>query len=59
MLVMTRREGEGVQIGEDVQVYVIEDKKGKLRIGIDAPKTTNIRRLEIEDNRAVIDKYCK
>lgn len=49
MLVMARRDGEGVQIGENIFVYVVEDKHGVLKIGIDAPKEVNIRRLEIED----------
>lgn len=49
MLVVTRRDGEGIQIGEDVYVYVLEDKNGALRIGIDAPKDVNIRRLEVVD----------
>lgn len=49
MLVMTRKKKQGIQIGEDIFVYVVEDKNGGMRIGIEAPKEINIRRLEVED----------
>ena len=49
MLVLTRKAGEGIVIGDDVTIKVIEIKGGGVRIGIDAPKSTKIYRQEIYD----------
>lgn len=47
MLVLTRKVGEGIIIGDDIRVTVVEMKGGGVRIGIDAPKTTKIHRQEV------------
>ena len=47
MLVLTRKPGEGIIIGEDVTIRIIEMKGGGVRIGIDAPKTSKIYRQEV------------
>lgn len=47
MLVLSRRVGEAIQIGEDVQVTVVRIGPGVVRIGIDAPQQMNIVRREI------------
>lgn len=47
MLVLTRKIGEGIVIGDDIRITVIEMKGGGVRIGIDAPRTTKIHRLEV------------
>ena len=47
MLVLTRKVGEGIVIGDDIQITIVEMKGGGVRIGIDAPKTTKIHRLEV------------
>lgn len=47
MLVLTRKEGEGIIIGDDIHITVVELKGGGVRIGIDAPKSTKIHRLEV------------
>ncbi len=49
MLVLTRKPGEGIIIGDDVTIKVIEMKGGGVRIGIDAPKNKKIYRQEIYD----------
>ncbi len=49
MLVLTRKVGEGIIIGDDVSIKVIEIKGGGVRIGIEAPKTCKIYRQEIYD----------
>jgi len=49
MLVLTRKSGEGIVIGDDITVKIIEMKGGAVRIGIDAPKTRKIYRQEIFD----------
>lgn len=49
MLVLTRRIGEGIVIDEDIRVTLLEDRDGKIRIGIEAPKEKKIYRQEIYD----------
>ena len=47
MLVLTRRIGERVLIGDDVEVTVLEVKGDSVRLGIQAPRETRIHRAEI------------
>lgn len=49
MLVLTRKVGEGIIIGDDVKLTVVEIKGGTVRIGIDAPKDKKIYRQELYD----------
>ena len=49
MLVLTRKQGEGILIGDDVTIKVIEVKGGAIRLGIDAPKDKKIYRQEVYD----------
>ena len=51
MLVLTRKHGEAIKIG-DVEVKVLGIKGNRVLIGIDAPKETNIRRAELKDKAA-------
>ena len=48
MLILTRRIGEIIRIGDDVTVTVLEVKGGsQVRIGIEAPKSVPVHREEI------------
>ncbi|MDX2467935.1 MAG: carbon storage regulator CsrA [Acidimicrobiia bacterium] len=47
MLVLTRRPGESIVIGENIVITVIEIKGGQVRIGIDAPREIDVYREEI------------
>ena len=47
MLVLTRRPGESIVVGENIVVTVIEIKGGQVRIGIDAPREVDVYREEI------------
>lgn len=47
MLVLTRRPGESIVIGDDVTVTVLGVTATGVRIGIDAPRDTRIHRSEI------------
>lgn len=49
MLILTRRIGETVKIGNDISVVVLGVKGRQCRIGIDAPKDVDILREEIAD----------
>ena len=47
MLVLTRRPGESIVVGENIVVTVIEIKGGQVRIGVDAPREVAVYREEI------------
>lgn len=47
MLILTRRVGETVMIGDDVTITVLGVKGNQVRIGIKAPKDTPVHREEI------------
>jgi carbon storage regulator len=47
MLVLTRKSGESITIGDDVKVTVLEINAKQVRLGIDAPQDTIVHREEI------------
>ena len=47
MLILTRRVGETVMIGDEVTVTVLGVKGNQVRIGVNAPKTVAVHREEI------------
>ncbi len=47
MLVLTRKKGEGVIIGDDIEIQVIEIRGGAVRIGLNAPRDKKIYRQEV------------
>jgi carbon storage regulator len=47
MLILTRRVGEAVVIGEEVTVTVLGVKGNQVRIGVNAPKSVSVHRDEI------------
>lgn len=47
MLILTRRIGEVLRIGDDVSITILGVKGNQVRIGIDAPKDVAVHREEI------------
>jgi carbon storage regulator len=52
MLVLTRRIGESIQIGKDIEVHIISVEGNQIRIGVDAPKDVLVLRSELSGNSA-------
>lgn len=51
MLILSRRTGETVMIGEDVTVTILGVKGNQVRIGVKAPKNMRVDREEIRERK--------
>ena len=47
MLILTRRVGEAVMIGDEVCITVLDVKGSQVRLGVKAPRTVSVHREEI------------
>lgn len=47
MLILTRKLGESIAIGDDIRITFLDIKGKQLRIGIEAPKNVSVHRGEI------------
>jgi carbon storage regulator len=47
MLVLSRKAGESIVIGNDVVITILEVRGGQIRIGVDAPRNLAVHRAEI------------
>ncbi len=52
MLILSRRVGEEIVIGRDIIVRVVATASGSVRLGIDAPPSVTVDRLEVRKRRA-------
>lgn len=50
MLILTRKLGERINIGDDIIITLVEIKGNQVKLGIDAPKSIAIHRHEIYEN---------
>ncbi|MEK5382084.1 carbon storage regulator CsrA [Niallia sp. FSL W8-0635] len=61
MLVLTRKKGEVIKIGDDIEITVVAAKGEQVKIGISAPKNVEIYRKEVyeeiiaENQQATLD----
>lgn len=53
MLVLSRKEGEFIRIGDDIEVCVVELLGNRVKLGINAPDGTLILREELLQPRAL------
>ena len=51
MLVLTRRAGEAIYLGENIKVTMVKVRGGQVRLAIDAPKEIAIQRDELRRDR--------
>jgi carbon storage regulator len=56
MLLIARKKGEKVHIGEEVVITVLEIHHGQIRLGFEAPRRVRIRRGECVARDAVLPK---
>ena len=49
MLILTRRVGEALMVGNDTKIVVLGVKGSQIRLGINAPKNVVVHREEIFD----------
>ncbi|NQU42034.1 carbon storage regulator CsrA [bacterium] len=47
MLILTRKSGESIRIGDDISVSVIEIRGNQVRLGISAPRSVTVHRQEV------------
>jgi carbon storage regulator len=47
MLVLSRKQGESIRIGENIELTIIEVKGDQIKVGIQAPKEIEIWRKEL------------
>lgn len=50
MLVLSRKDGQSILIGDNVRVTVIGHRHGKTQLGIDAPNEVQIVREELNES---------
>lgn len=49
MLVLSRKKGESIVIGDDIVLTIVEVRGDKIRLGIEAPRDVPVHRKEIRD----------
>jgi carbon storage regulator len=47
MLILTRKEGEALRLGDDITITVVSVKGGNVRLGITAPRDVAVHREEV------------
>lgn len=47
MLILTRRPGESIRIGDNIEIMVVDNDRGGARIGVKAPRDIPVHREEI------------
>jgi carbon storage regulator len=56
MLVLSREVGEGIKIGDQIEVTVVRISSGVVRIGIEAPSATPIFRAELQEELEIMSR---
>ncbi|UOQ45730.1 carbon storage regulator CsrA [Halobacillus salinarum] len=47
MLILNRKEGESIRIGDDIEVKIVSVEGGQVKLGIDAPRSLDVYREEV------------
>ena len=54
MLVLTRKAGEAICIGDDIELRIVSVRGQKVRLAIEAPREVSVRRSELTDEAAYL-----
>ncbi|HEV3145639.1 MAG TPA: carbon storage regulator [Gemmataceae bacterium] len=55
MLVLTRRPGESIYIGDEIRLTVVSARGDRIRLGIEAPPSVCIEREEVHERRLAFE----
>ncbi len=55
MLVLSRKQQEGIVIDQNIRVTILEVRGNRIRLGIEAPSAVTVRRLELPVSRQQAD----
>lgn len=47
MLILTRKSGEAIKLGDEITITIVEVRGNQVRIGIQAPRTIPVHRYEL------------
>ncbi len=50
MLILTRRPGESIQVGQDIEISILEIRGNQVRLGISAPADVLVLRAELVES---------
>lgn len=53
MLLLSRKIGERISIGDEIDIVVVNATKGRVELGVNAPREVPIRRSELERREAL------
>lgn len=59
MLVLSRRQGQAIVIGDNVVVRIVELKGDQVRLGIDAPRSVIVHREEVAEEIAAENRAAR
>ena len=51
MLVLTRKTNEEIIIGDNIRITIVEVAPGRVKIGVDAPKSVRVDRAEVHEKK--------
>ena len=49
MLILSRKSGESITIGEDITITILDSKGKNIRIGVEAPRNIAVHRKDIDE----------
>ena len=58
MLILARKPGESIMIGDNIKITLLDIKGEQIRLGIDAPREITVHRLEIYEEIAEENKMA-
>ena len=56
MLILTRKKGQSIVIGENIEITVLEIQNEQVKLGIQAPKNVHIYRKELYEEVSIENK---